>query len=91
VGDARAFSMQGGILLGSVTIQDQLWGARAQDWAAYVEQVCLSLFGAALDAAFATRRYPAASGSVVRTWSAGGRGRGRLSLRLAEHRGLVAW
>ncbi len=32
----------------SATIQGQLWGARAQDRAAYVEQVCLPLFGVAL-------------------------------------------
>jgi SAM-dependent methyltransferase len=31
-------------------IQGQLWGARAQDWATYVEQSNLPLFGAALDA-----------------------------------------
>ncbi len=36
--------------MGSATMQGHLWGARAQDWAAYVEQVCLPLFGAALDA-----------------------------------------
>ncbi len=36
--------------MGSATKQGQLWGARAQDWAAYVEQVGLPLFGAALDA-----------------------------------------
>jgi SAM-dependent methyltransferase len=40
--------------MGSATIQGQLWGARAQDWAAHVEQVCLPLFGAALDAARVT-------------------------------------
>ncbi len=40
--------------MGSATIQGQLWGARAQDWATYVEQVCLPLFGAALDAARVT-------------------------------------
>ena len=40
--------------MGSATIQGQLWGARAQDWAAYVEQVGLPLFGAALDAARVT-------------------------------------
>ena len=40
--------------MGSGTIQGQLWGARAQDWAAYVEQVGLPLFGAALDAAGVT-------------------------------------
>ena len=37
--------------MGSATVQGQLWGARAQDWAAGVEQVGLPLFGAALDAA----------------------------------------
>jgi SAM-dependent methyltransferase len=40
--------------MGSAAIQGQLWGARAQDWAAYVEQVGLPLFGAALDAARVT-------------------------------------
>ena len=40
--------------MGSGTIQGQLWGARAQDWATYVEQVGLPLFGAALDAAGVT-------------------------------------
>jgi SAM-dependent methyltransferase len=40
--------------MGSATIQGQLWGARAQDWAACVEQVSLPLFGAALDAAHVT-------------------------------------
>jgi SAM-dependent methyltransferase len=40
--------------MGSATIQGQLWGARAQDWAAYVEQVGLPLFGATLDAARVT-------------------------------------
>src|SRR5581483_676788 len=40
--------------MGSATIQGRLWGARAQDWATYVEQVCLPLFGAALDAARVT-------------------------------------
>lgn len=40
--------------MGSATIQGQLWGARAQDWATYLEQVCLPLFGAALDAARVT-------------------------------------
>src|SRR5581483_594157 len=44
-----------GMLMGSATIQGQLWGARAQDWAAYLEQVCLPLHGAALDAARVTR------------------------------------
>jgi SAM-dependent methyltransferase len=40
--------------MGSAAIQGQLWGARAQDWAAHVEQVGLPLFGAALDAARVT-------------------------------------
>jgi SAM-dependent methyltransferase len=40
--------------MGSATIQGPLWGARAQDWAAYVEQVGLPLFGAVLDAARVT-------------------------------------
>lgn len=40
--------------MGSASIQGQLWGARAQDWATYVEQVCLPLFGATLDAARVT-------------------------------------
>ncbi|HEX7121610.1 MAG TPA: class I SAM-dependent methyltransferase [Gemmatimonadaceae bacterium] len=40
--------------MGSATIQGQLWGARAQDWATYVEQVGLPIFGAALDAAHVT-------------------------------------
>lgn len=37
--------------MGSATVQGQLWGRRAQDFAAYLEQVCLPLQGAALDAA----------------------------------------
>jgi SAM-dependent methyltransferase len=41
--------------MGSATIQGQLWGARAEDWAAYVEQVCLPLHAAVLDAARVTR------------------------------------
>jgi SAM-dependent methyltransferase len=40
--------------MASATIQGQLWGARAQDWATHAEQVCLPLFGAALDAARVT-------------------------------------
>lgn len=40
--------------MGSTTIQGRLWGARAQDWATYVEQVGLPLFGAALDSARVT-------------------------------------
>lgn len=40
--------------MGNATIQGQLWGARAQDWATHIEQVCLPLVGAALDAARVT-------------------------------------
>ncbi len=40
--------------MGSAAVQGRLWGARAQDWASYVEQVSLPLFGAALDAARVT-------------------------------------
>jgi SAM-dependent methyltransferase len=40
--------------MGSATIQGQLWGTHAQDWAAYGEQICLPLQGAALDAAHVT-------------------------------------
>lgn len=40
--------------MGSATIQGRLWGARAEDWAAYVEQLCLPLHAAALDAARVT-------------------------------------
>ena len=40
--------------MGSATIQGQLWGTRAQDFATYLEQVCLPLFGAVLDAARVT-------------------------------------
>ncbi|HXF70877.1 MAG TPA: class I SAM-dependent methyltransferase [Thermoflexus sp.] len=40
--------------MGSARIQGQLWGARAQDWAAHIEQAGLPLFGAALDAARVT-------------------------------------
>jgi hypothetical protein len=55
--------------MGSATIQGQLWGTRAQDWATYVEEVCLPLFGAVLDAAPAAGRFPTAPGSLVRTRS----------------------
>ena len=41
--------------MGSATIQGQLWGGRAQDFATYSEQTSLPLFGAALDAARVTR------------------------------------
>jgi SAM-dependent methyltransferase len=37
--------------MGSATFQGRLWGARPEDWAAHVEQVCLPLFGTVLDAA----------------------------------------
>lgn len=37
--------------MGSATVQGRLWGARAQDHAAYLEQIGLPLLGAALDAA----------------------------------------
>ena len=37
--------------MGSATIQGRLWGARAHDYANYLEQVGLPLMGAALDAA----------------------------------------
>ena len=37
--------------MGSATIQGKLWGARAHDYATYLEQVGLPLIGAALDAA----------------------------------------
>jgi hypothetical protein len=40
--------------MGNATIQGQLWRVHAQDWVTYVEQVCLPLFGAALDAARVT-------------------------------------
>ena len=40
--------------MASATIQGQLWGAHARDWAALGEQLCLPLLGAALDAAHVT-------------------------------------
>ena len=40
--------------MGSATVQGQLWGTLARDWAAYGEQICLPLQGAALDAAHVT-------------------------------------
>jgi SAM-dependent methyltransferase len=40
--------------MGSATVQGQLWGALARDWAAYGEQLGLPLQGAALDAAHVT-------------------------------------
>jgi SAM-dependent methyltransferase len=40
--------------MGSAGVQGRLWGAKAEDWARYVEQVGLPLFGAALDAARVT-------------------------------------
>ena len=36
--------------MSSAKVQGQLWGARAEDWGMYTEQVSLPLFGAALDA-----------------------------------------
>jgi SAM-dependent methyltransferase len=41
--------------MGSAAVQGQLWGARPQDFAEYLEQVGLPLIGAALDAAHVTR------------------------------------
>jgi SAM-dependent methyltransferase len=41
--------------MGSATVQGQLWGRQAQDFAAYLEQTALPLHGAALDAAHVTR------------------------------------
>jgi SAM-dependent methyltransferase len=40
--------------MGSATVQGQLWGALARDWAAYGEQIGLPLQAAALDAAHVT-------------------------------------
>lgn len=40
--------------MGSVQIQGQLWGSRARDWAACVEQMCLPLFSATPDTACVT-------------------------------------
>jgi hypothetical protein len=40
--------------LASATFQGQLWGTHARDWAAFGEQLCLPLLGAALDAAHVT-------------------------------------
>ena len=40
--------------MGSASVQGQLWGRHAQDFATYLEQVGLPLFGAALDAAHVT-------------------------------------
>ena len=63
--------------MGSATVQGQLWGARAQDWAAYVEQVGLPLFGAALDAARVTPAracsMPVAARDSSRCWQPPGR------------------
>jgi SAM-dependent methyltransferase len=38
----------------SAAIQEHLWGIHARDWAAFGEQLCLPLLGAALDAAHVT-------------------------------------
>jgi SAM-dependent methyltransferase len=40
--------------MANATVQGQLWGTHARDWAAYGEQLCLPLQGAALDAAHVT-------------------------------------
>jgi SAM-dependent methyltransferase len=40
--------------MGSATVQGQLWGRHAEDYAAYLEQLTLPLQGAALDAANVT-------------------------------------
>jgi SAM-dependent methyltransferase len=40
--------------MGSAEVQGRLWGMQAQDFANYLEQVCLPLFGAVLDAARVT-------------------------------------
>jgi SAM-dependent methyltransferase len=37
--------------MGSAQVQGELWGRHARDWAEYVEQQCLPLHGAVLDAA----------------------------------------
>ncbi|HEY1244788.1 MAG TPA: hypothetical protein VGF29_08140 [Hyphomicrobiaceae bacterium] len=52
--------------MGNATVQGRLWGAHAQNWAAYVEQVGLPPFGAALDAGrvtFGTRLLDAGCGA----------------------------
>ena len=40
--------------MGSAAVQGKLWGARPQDFAACLEQLCLPLHSAALDAARVT-------------------------------------
>lgn len=40
--------------MGSASVQGQLWGVAAQDWAQAQEQSVLPLFGAVLDAAGVT-------------------------------------
>jgi SAM-dependent methyltransferase len=42
------------LIMGNATIQGRLWGAKAEDFAAYLEQLCLPLHSAALDAAHVT-------------------------------------
>lgn len=42
------------VTVGSAEIQGALWGTKAEDWAAFVEQTALPLFAAALDAARVT-------------------------------------
>lgn len=42
--------------MGSGQVQGRLWGAQARDFAGYLEQLCLPLFGAVLDAGRVGRR-----------------------------------
>jgi SAM-dependent methyltransferase len=63
--------------MGSATVQGQLWGTHARDWATYGEQICLPLQGAALDAAHVTagtRLLDAGSGAGLLTLLASLRG-----------------
>lgn len=52
--------------MGSATVQGQLRGALARDWAAYGEQICLPLQGAALDAAHVTAGTPCSMPALAR-------------------------
>ena len=52
--------------MASAAVQGQLWGMRAREFAIYLEQVVLPLYGAALDAAgvtFGTRLLDAGCGA----------------------------
>lgn len=63
--------------MGSAAVQGELWGARAQDYAAHLEQVGLPLFGAVLDAAHVTsgtRLFDAGCGAGLLGVLAGFRG-----------------